>query len=60
MSNSKPPKIFSEKLNKIEDIEKRLEVVETKINQLINEITPILTSHANTLKELTNIYKNKS
>ena len=57
------PKLFSEKLNKINEaseraqsecaqLDKRLTDVEAKIKQLIDEITPILTSHANALKEL--------
>ena len=46
------PKLFSEKLNKIDEIDKRLSDCEAKIKQLIDEITPILTSHANALKEL--------
>ena len=37
---------------KIKDLDKRLTDCETKINQLIDEITPILTQHANALKEL--------
>ena len=45
-------KLFSERLNKLDEVEKRLTECETKISQLINEITPILTSHANALKEL--------
>ena len=60
-------KLFSEKLHNLEkdvetlqlsrssqldDINKRLTECETKINQLITEITPILTSHANALKDL--------
>ena len=34
------------------EIENRLNECQTKINQLIDEITPILTSHANCLKEI--------
>ena len=34
------------------DIEHRLSDCETKINQLIDEITPILSSHATALKEI--------
>ena len=34
------------------DFEKRLTDCEAKINQLIDEITPILTSHAAALKEI--------
>ena len=34
------------------DFEKRLSDCETKINQLIDEITPILSSHATALKEI--------
>ena len=32
--------------------EKKIESIETKINQIINEITPIITSHANALNAL--------
>ena len=59
-------KLFSEKLNNLEsklsqidEIEKRLSECEAKINQLINEITPILTSHANALKELMTVLNKK-
>ena len=59
-------KIFSEKLNNLEqsivqieqinykltELDNRLSNTETKINQIIDEIQPILTSHANALKEL--------
>ena len=38
-----------------DELDKRLSDVETKINQLIDEITPILTSHANALKDLMGI-----
>ena len=55
-------KLFSEKLNnleksfdKINELDKRLTDCETKINQIIDEITPILTSHANALKDLMTI-----
>ena len=55
-------KLFSEKLNnlektinKIEDLDKRLTDCETKINQLIDEITPILIHHAEALKKLMTI-----
>ena len=37
---------------RLTDFEKRLSDCETKINQLIDEITPILTSHAAALKEI--------
>ena len=59
-------KLFSEKLNnleksiesinefkiKIDDLEQRLSSSETKLTQLINEIQPILSSHANALNEI--------
>ena len=60
-------RLFNEKLNNLEkelealknqpitinnDFEKRLTDCETKINQLIDEITPILSSHATALKEI--------
>ena len=60
-------KLFSEKLNNLQkeleelknqpitidnDFEKRLSDCEAKINELIEQITPILTSHATALKEL--------
>ena len=45
--------------NRIDNIEKRLSECEAKINQLINEITPILISHANALKELMNVLNKK-
>ena len=60
-------KLFSDKLNNLEkelealknqpitinnDFEKRLTDCETKINELIEQITPILLSHANALKEI--------
>ena len=60
-------KLFSDKLNNLQkelealknqpitinnDFEKRLTDCETKINELIEQITPILTSHATALKEL--------
>ena len=32
--------------------EKKIESIESKINQIINEITPIITSHANALNAL--------
>ena len=45
-----------ERINELEkehkEIEQRLKECQTKINQLIDEITPILTSHANCLKEI--------
>ena len=37
---------------RLTDFEKRLSDCETKINQLIDEITPILSSHATALKEI--------
>ena len=60
-------KLFSDKLNNLQkelealknqpitinnDFEKRLTDCEAKINQLIDEITPILSSHATALKEI--------
>ena len=55
-------KLFSEKLNNLEksletinELDKRLTDCETKIKQLIDEITPILNSHANALKELSSV-----
>ena len=58
-------KLFSEKLNnlqkqleQIDDLQKRLSECESKINQLISEITPILTSHANALKKLLSSIQN--
>ena len=60
-------RLFSEKIANLEkeleslraqpntintDFEKRLSDCETKINQLIDEITPILSSHATALKEI--------
>ena len=60
-------RLFNEKLNNLQkelealknqpitinnDFEKRLTDCETKINELIEQITPILTSHATALKEL--------
>ena len=60
-------RLFTEKLTNIEkeleqlrnqpitvnnEIEKRLTDCEAKINQLIDEITPILSSHATALKEI--------
>ena len=60
-------RLFSDKLNNLQkelealknqpitinnDFEKRLSDCETKINQLIDEITPILSSHATALKEI--------
>ena len=55
------PRLFSEKLNNLEkslesinEINQRLTDVETKINQLIDEITPILNSHAEAIKKLLN------
>ena len=60
-------KLFSDKLNNLQkelealknqpitinnDFEKGLSDCETKINQLIDEITPILSSHATALKEI--------
>ena len=66
-------KIFSEKLNNLEqslvqieqinykltELDNRLSNTETKINQIIDEIQPILTSHANALKELLANLKSK-
>ena len=56
-------KLFSEKLNKLEklydkidDLNNRLNQCESKINQLIDEITPILNSHAEAIKKLLNRY----
>ena len=60
------PRLFSEKLklletaneqslDRIDLLEQRLSECETKINRLIDEITPILTSHANALKDLMRI-----
>ena len=37
---------------RLTDFEKRLTDCETKINELIEQITPILLSHANALKEI--------
>ena len=37
---------------RLNDYETRLSECEAKINQLIDEITPILTQHANALKEI--------
>ena len=37
---------------RLTEIEHRLSDCETKINQLIDEITPILSSHATALKEI--------
>ena len=34
------------------EIENRLNECQTKIKQIVDEITPILTSHANCLKEI--------
>ena len=55
------PRLFSEKLKQLEkslesinEINQRLTNVETKINQLIDEITPILNSHAEAIKKLLN------
>ena len=60
-------RLFSDKLNNLQkelealknqpitinnDFEKRLTDCETKINELIEQITPILLSHANALKEI--------
>ena len=66
-------KIFSEKLNNLEqsivqieqinykltELDNRLSNTEAKINQIIDEIQPILTSHANALKELLANLKSK-
>ena len=66
-------KIFSEKLNNLEqslvqieqinykltELENRIVSMEAKINQIIEEIQPILTSHANALKELLANLKSK-
>ena len=50
---------FEKRLNQIDNIEKRLSETEAKMNQIINEITPILTSHANALKELMTVLNKK-
>ena len=66
-------KLFSEKLNNLEqsvvqieqinykltELDNRFSNTETKINQIIEEIQPILTSHANALKELLANLKSK-
>ena len=38
--------------NRLSSFESRQDLAETKINQLIDEITPILSSHATALKEI--------
>ena len=50
---------FEKRMNQIDEIEKRLNECEAKMNQIINEITPILTSHANALKELMTVLNKK-
>ena len=65
-------RLFTEKLTNIEkeleqlrnqpitvnnEIEKRLADCESKINELIEQITPILLSHADALKEIMNRLK---
>ena len=43
-----------------DELDKRLSDVETKINQIIEEITPILSSHADALKKLLSSIQNNS
>ncbi len=37
---------------RLTELENKVEAIDAKINQIINEITPIITSHANALNAL--------
>ena len=39
-------------VERVKKLEKQIEELDAKINQVINEITPIITSHANALNAL--------
>ena len=47
-------KLYSERLAKIKQLEERTDAIESQLKQLIDEITPILNSHAEAIKKLLN------